>query len=284
MNTKKHTTSLGLNRVKKRQGGFSLVEIAVVMLIVGLLVAGSASLVKNKRDNAKYAETEEILKQIKEALLTYTLINGHMPCPDTSPIYPSVTVNFGRENRGMMVSNCATASGRVPFRDLGLMEENIRDSWGNFIAYNINTSAINFLSVLTSSHSAAYFNQGSSPGLGMGFGLATNPRAGVPGVGNLNIIDGTKPPFPVTYKIENATAVLVAYNSNGLSTLENCMLNAQPKERENCNGDAIFHYHRIVLELDGHGGSVPFYDDQLLAISASEIKNKFLTNNPSWIN
>ncbi|MDQ7031405.1 MAG: prepilin-type N-terminal cleavage/methylation domain-containing protein [Desulfonauticus sp.] len=51
--------------------GFSLIEIAIVMIIIGLLLGMGVSLMGTLVKRAKYKETEEVVKSAKEGLITY---------------------------------------------------------------------------------------------------------------------------------------------------------------------------------------------------------------------
>src|SRR5688572_19844594 len=68
------------------QQGFSLAELAIVLLIVGLILAGVLTPLGAQIEIRKTAETTKILEDVKEALLGFAAANGRLPCPasDTS--------------------------------------------------------------------------------------------------------------------------------------------------------------------------------------------------------
>ena len=249
---------------KNYQGGwagFSLVEIAIVMVIIGLLTVGGLNVVKLKREQALYASSDSALEQVKEAMLAFVVINGHMPCPDTN--------NDGDEDRGSR--ECSAITGQVPYVTLGLTVKNVKDGWGNFIQYSTNTSVNVLPSVIDGNNSASYFDYDSEP-TALTFDLETPPTVLYPASNNLDIDDGAG----VT-SASNQSIVLVAYNSNGIATFSNCAT-LIVNERENCDGDANFVQADLVT-----GNSGNFFDDKLISISPNEIRSAILKNNPSSI-
>lgn len=85
--------------------GFSLVEIAVVLVIVGLLAGGGVSLMGTFSKRKARNNTLDYLKQAKEAVISYTDINGRLPWADTD--------NDGNENTG-------SSSGNFPYATLNV--------------------------------------------------------------------------------------------------------------------------------------------------------------------
>lgn len=62
-----------------RQRGFTLIEIMVVMVILGLLVAIVGPNIMGRGDQAKVTVAEAQLRQISSALDLYRMDNGHYP-------------------------------------------------------------------------------------------------------------------------------------------------------------------------------------------------------------
>ncbi|MDX1634566.1 MAG: type II secretion system major pseudopilin GspG [Marinobacter sp.] len=62
-----------------RQRGFTLIEIMVVMVILGLLVAIVAPNIMGRSDQAKVTVAKTQMKNIANALDLYRLDNGHYP-------------------------------------------------------------------------------------------------------------------------------------------------------------------------------------------------------------
>ena len=59
-----------------------MIEIAIVMIIIGLLAGGGISLISILTERKARNETIDYLKQAKEALISFTIANGRLPCAD----------------------------------------------------------------------------------------------------------------------------------------------------------------------------------------------------------
>ena len=64
--------------------GFSLIELAVVLFIVGLMLGGLLTPLATKVEYENINETSIALNEIKESLLGFAIANGYLPCPDTN--------------------------------------------------------------------------------------------------------------------------------------------------------------------------------------------------------
>ena len=58
-----------LEASRKVQYGFTLVEIAIVLVIVGLLLSGGINLLSVSSDSARYKETQNNMTDIKDTIL-----------------------------------------------------------------------------------------------------------------------------------------------------------------------------------------------------------------------
>jgi len=64
--------------------GFTLIEIAIVMVIIGLLAGGGVSLMGILSERKTRNETIEYLNEAKAALVNFARINGRLPWADSS--------------------------------------------------------------------------------------------------------------------------------------------------------------------------------------------------------
>lgn len=146
----------------QRARGFTLVEMAVVLIIMGLLIAGLLTPLSAQMDQRNYAQTQKSLEEIKQVLIGYVIINGRLPCP-ASNTSNGIEVPVGG---GACISN----DGFIPAATLGLTPTDSNgyalDGWGNatfnriryaVTATNSNafTSAINSLSLTPNLHVCA---------------------------------------------------------------------------------------------------------------------------------
>jgi prepilin-type N-terminal cleavage/methylation domain-containing protein len=119
----------------KRIRGFSLIELAIVLVIVTLLIGGLAVPLTVQIQARRIAETNRTLEEAREALVGYAMThpaaspatNRYLPCPDTD-IPPD-----GRENR-VSDTQCDADHGWLPWVDLGTSP---KDAWGNRLRYAV---------------------------------------------------------------------------------------------------------------------------------------------------
>lgn len=110
--------------------GFTLTEMAVVLVIVALLVGGMILPMSAQQDIRYNAETQRLLNDVSAALYGYAATHyandgrPYLPCPDTD--------GNGTENRNGNV--CIQQEGDLPWADLGLGRE---DAWGNTLRYRV---------------------------------------------------------------------------------------------------------------------------------------------------
>lgn len=107
--------------------GFTLVELALVLVIVTLLAGGLMMTLTTQQEVQRLNEARRQLADIREALLGYAAINGRLPW-SADPSIPS-----GTANAGTIVPN--RPHGVLPWADLGLPET---DPWGQRFTYRVN--------------------------------------------------------------------------------------------------------------------------------------------------
>jgi prepilin-type N-terminal cleavage/methylation domain-containing protein len=119
----------GKGRIARRQcRGFTLLEVAIVVLILGLLLGGMLVPLSVQRENRERAETEATLEEVKEALYGFALVNGRLPCPDTD--------RDGQENIVDSAPDypCDATEGDLPAADLGVRGV---DAWSRPFVYRV---------------------------------------------------------------------------------------------------------------------------------------------------
>ncbi|MDR2113185.1 MAG: prepilin-type N-terminal cleavage/methylation domain-containing protein [Candidatus Accumulibacter sp.] len=110
--------------------GFTLAELAIVLVIVALLLGGMMLPLSARIDMRDYNETRRQLEEIREALIGFAVVHGRLPRPATS-------LSDGEENpvecneSDATESNCA---GFIPWSTLGVKRN---DAWNKMIRYSV---------------------------------------------------------------------------------------------------------------------------------------------------
>lgn len=105
-----------------RQTGFTLTELAIVLVIMSLLSGGILLSLSAQAESRHLNDTRQQLGEIKDALLGFAAANGYLPCPD-------VDTDPGNTSYGVSDNtSCSSGEGWLPFKTLGTYEH---DPWGS---------------------------------------------------------------------------------------------------------------------------------------------------------
>lgn len=147
------------------QRGFTLIEMAIVLVIITILIGGLAMPLSAQIQARRIAETKKTLEETREAIFGYAMthscscaygVGGGLlsapqttctsTCPLTSPGLTAVTLKHpylpcpdtdsppdGKENR-TVAGGCTGPDGLLPWVDLGIAPE---DAWGNRLGYAV---------------------------------------------------------------------------------------------------------------------------------------------------
>jgi prepilin-type N-terminal cleavage/methylation domain-containing protein len=100
--------------------GFNLVELSIVMLIIGLMLASIIPYMAAEQSQRRINQDREILKMTKQFLLDFATVNGRLPCPATHPSQ-GMPDSLGEANPiPVGTVNCMTQLGFLPARTLGI--------------------------------------------------------------------------------------------------------------------------------------------------------------------
>ena len=113
---------------KKSSWGFTILEMAIVMAIMGLLAGALVPLAKSVYESRKAADIDSRLKQAKEVLIAWYRANGYLPCPDMTGAIDAIGDGTGDCSAG----GGSILSGKLPYADLSFPPN---DSTGRPIRY-----------------------------------------------------------------------------------------------------------------------------------------------------
>jgi prepilin-type N-terminal cleavage/methylation domain-containing protein len=100
-------------KAHRKSGGFTLIEMSIVLVIVALLLAGLLPTVSSQIERARRNET-----------LNYMIANKHLPCPDSN----------GDGSAEAACTTLISQRGTLPYNDLGVAD---KDAYGNALVYAV---------------------------------------------------------------------------------------------------------------------------------------------------
>jgi prepilin-type N-terminal cleavage/methylation domain-containing protein len=129
--------------LKHTHQGFSLIEVAIVMVIIGFMLASLLGPLSNRMEQSRTETTAKQIDDIFEAIYGFAAINGRLPCP--AILVPGLT--FGTEDLNTGTGACNVTSGEPAWVTL---TTNRFDAWGQTFVYRVDASfADNTLDGLT---------------------------------------------------------------------------------------------------------------------------------------
>jgi len=142
--------------IKRSHSGFTLIEIAIVLLIVSIILGYTVAMVPIQQELKQYRTAEAEMDRIIESLYAFAQVNGYLPCPALSAGLANSNGFECRDGTGPL--NCDTPAnynlsapdwhecfsffGEVPGKTLGIEGDYDRngrlvDPWGNPYQYQV---------------------------------------------------------------------------------------------------------------------------------------------------
>lgn len=239
--------------------GFSLAEIAVVLVIVGLLLGGLLAPLATQMDQRNFSDTQKRIEYAREELLGFAIANGRLPCPASSSSSGDESPSGG--------GTCTNYyDGYLPARALGIQQV---DSSGYAIdAYN-NRIRYSLAQTITGTGCA------STPAFASSTNLKANGLQCMPA--DLRICKSSQASgFSSTScgtnnDLVNTNTVVAIIFSGGKNSASSD--STRTDEIANTDGNATFVYHTPAPST-ATGGE---YDDQMVWISAGLLYGRMVS-------
>lgn len=240
--------------------GFTLIEIAIVLLIIGLALGMVLSVSSSMTDSQKRQTVRTQLNTLDTALANFVAKNKRLPCPADGAI-ASGTLNAGVEMPVVPTGLCSPVNqihGVVPWITLGLTESDGSDPWFGRFTYRVQPALASSLTPLMDMSNC----DPAGIGLAGAGGICLTPCAGTACTSPTNFLaskgldvwNGDPDPASAAgwaTRVNNpalgtgAAYVIIshgpsggrAYNSSGL--LQPGSIAAGPNEMPNLNNQAI---------------------------------------------
>ena len=257
-----------MNSLTKRQyqTAFTLIEMAMVLMIVGLLLGGLIIPLSAQMEQRNISDTRKALDEIQQALVGYAVINGRLPCPADGTT-PASGVNAavppipaGQEYRDPITGACAAAivasnnaRGVIPWATLGINET---DAWGRRYTYQVTANWADGAPVPDGTGATA-----CNVSVGVSFQLCSTPNLNIfSTVGGINLTPNGVP------------AVIVSHGKNGYGAYTpngGPPLTTSPytDEADNSDGDVNFVSKTVTAT----------FDDLVVGISPNVLFNRMVS-------
>lgn len=264
----------------RRVAGFTIVELAVTMVVIAILLGSILVPLNTQVESRKYDETQRVLERAREALLGFAAAYGRFPCPASTSsngaehfFSPGGLPSNGLCNASVTGTN--VYAGFLPAATLGLTPVDAQgyaiDAWGlspyNRIRYAVSNQTVNSV---------------SRP-----FTTLPNPPTNTTGMraAGMANISGTA----LLYVCGSGTGVVVATNCGTATTLTSNAIvviwsvgpnaattgGVSTDEAENPNpaGGSV---DRIFVSKIRSGGTAGEFDDSVTWLSPATVFNRLI--------
>ncbi len=120
----------------RRTTGFTLIEIVMVLLIFGIVVAMAAAITRGVAASQKRSLTTTRMAGVDAALVQFVQQQRRLPCPGDGTKASSDN-NAGVEMRAAGACTANQQNGVVPWRTLALTETDATDGWDRRLTYRL---------------------------------------------------------------------------------------------------------------------------------------------------
>ncbi len=215
------------------QSGFSLIEMALVLLLLGLVLAPAIHMYHQYRVDKDWNETEDNIDNVIVSIGGFRNVFGRYPCPASATALPG-SIEYGHEladcsttapaagtcNNGICTSTDPTSGediiiGALPFKTLNMQESESYDSSLSRLTYGVTST------------------------------LTTNTTFNING-GGISVVDKNDATLSLVAPPSSAHFIVVSHGHNKAGAFTrngvvgDACATAPPAEQENCNTDSVF--------------------------------------------
>lgn len=133
-----------------KYSGFTLIEVAIVLLIVSILLGYTVAMFPIQQELKQYRQANQEMDKIIDSLYAFAQVNGYLPCPASNSVPNSgfecrdqdLVVDGDCEGNDPAVDSCDIWFGFVPGKTLGLDGKYsaiglLLDPWGMPYRYQV---------------------------------------------------------------------------------------------------------------------------------------------------
>jgi prepilin-type N-terminal cleavage/methylation domain-containing protein len=270
--------------------GFSLVELAIVLAIVGLLMMSLTYTLSAQVEQRNFEDTRRRLDQARELVLAFAIVNGRLPCPARSTSAGAevrvadtdlVVANRGKcQDAGGVVDYYGGApggavGGLLPAATIGYQQVDSAgfavDAWQNRIRYVVANLITNCSGSSTTPHFTNLTNLRAN-------GITCQPN-------DLLVCKSANLPPAITATTcggaanqimsQSLVAAIIYSTGKNFATAQDAAIATAAgriDESANLNGDRVFVYHTPTPGGAANGE----FDDQFTWISVGEFYGKLI--------
>lgn len=181
----------------KQQSGFTLVEIAVVVFLIGIMASVGLAALNAQMARASISTTQQKQAIIKDALISYLRTNLRLPCP-------AIDGTGGESRQAIVPPNCTATFGILPYTELGLTKSTALDGWENLFSYAVSPQWTAKLSTIAPANSSNWTNQ-------------ANNAFNVGNTGTMTVNDRSlTSPYSTSTTTSTAVVFIVSHGKDGL--------------------------------------------------------------------
>ena len=231
------------NYFSKQFAGFTLVEMAIVLVILGFVLGALLLPLQAQRQQIAQSQTENTLENARQALLGFAQSRGRLPCP--------ATVASNGAELPLGGGACTQQVGFLPAATLGVEPTDAQgfalDAWNNRIRYAVTQSSVvgtpatgDFTSNIADNPVTPLVNEADGMNIVGITNLTPDLRVCNSATGIAVTTCSVAP--EANYAINNAVAVIYSTGATGAQGSI-----GRPDELANLDGDTVFVSHDISL-------------------------------------